>query len=250
MVKRDFKGVFIPKDIWFDTSLTPTEMKLLAEVNSLDKGDGAYASNAHYADIVGRSARQIQNLLKELQERGLITSEGDGKSRRLFSNHEVYYQQPRSELHPNHETGNTPTTKPTSPEVKQLVEQGDKATKEAKPKSYYPFLIRLYRSLYEKELGVAPVINNHGKNQVLLKPLIDNFTQVQATAIMFAHFDWRGIDGKDDFAHGRIKNAGFPLSWIGNGISNYVTYLKNTAGVNFDSEEELKPVVEAWLKKL
>ena len=45
---RDFKGVWIPKEIWLNTDLSIIEKVLLVEIDSLDNSDrGCFASNEY-----------------------------------------------------------------------------------------------------------------------------------------------------------------------------------------------------------
>jgi hypothetical protein len=44
-MNRDFKGVWIPKDVWLDHNLTWMEKLLLVEIDSLDAEKGCFASN-------------------------------------------------------------------------------------------------------------------------------------------------------------------------------------------------------------
>lgn len=39
-MNRDFKGVWIPKEIWLSTELTLQEKVMLVEIDSLDNEDG------------------------------------------------------------------------------------------------------------------------------------------------------------------------------------------------------------------
>ena len=40
---RDFKGIWIPKDIWKSDQLSTMEKVLFVEIHSLDNKDGCYA---------------------------------------------------------------------------------------------------------------------------------------------------------------------------------------------------------------
>ena len=48
---RDFKGVWIPKEIWLNNNLTLTEKLLLVEIDSLDNEFGCTANNAYFDAI-------------------------------------------------------------------------------------------------------------------------------------------------------------------------------------------------------
>ena len=50
---RDFKGIWIPRELWLDRLLSCLERQLIAEIHSLDCGeDHCYASNDHFEKTV------------------------------------------------------------------------------------------------------------------------------------------------------------------------------------------------------
>jgi len=70
---RDFKGIWIPKDIWLSGQLSLMEKVLFVEIHSLDNEDGCYASNRHFANFFGVSERQIRTYIGSLKEKGFIS---------------------------------------------------------------------------------------------------------------------------------------------------------------------------------
>jgi hypothetical protein len=83
MEDRDFKGVWIPKEIWLDESLSVVEKCLIAEIDSLSKGSkGCFASNEYLGKFIGVSSGRCANIICDLRKRGYIkTSFFDGKNR-------------------------------------------------------------------------------------------------------------------------------------------------------------------------
>jgi hypothetical protein len=73
-MNRDFKGVWIPKEVWIDKELTWMEKLLLVEINSLDNAEGCYASNQYFADFFNLSASRISEIVSSLVEKKYITS--------------------------------------------------------------------------------------------------------------------------------------------------------------------------------
>ncbi len=71
--ERDFKGVYIPKEIWLTPELTGYERLIFMEVYSLDRKFGCVACNEHFADWLGISERQVQDYIKRLKEKQLIS---------------------------------------------------------------------------------------------------------------------------------------------------------------------------------
>lgn len=73
-MNRDFKGVWIPKDIWLDEKLTWMEKLLLVEIDSLDAEKGCYASNDYFAKFFQLSKSRISDLIGQLVSKGYITT--------------------------------------------------------------------------------------------------------------------------------------------------------------------------------
>lgn len=85
---RDFKGIFIPREIWLNPRLTLIDKGVLAEIDSLDRGDedGCYASNKHFAEMFGCSERQVSASVKKLLTLGYVSFiRTDGRRRYLRS---------------------------------------------------------------------------------------------------------------------------------------------------------------------
>lgn len=88
---RQFKGVWIPKEVWLDEQLTYFEKAVYAEIDSLDGEDGCFASNKYLAGFFGCTERHIRRALSHLCELGYVKTEMfDGRKRvikicRIFS---------------------------------------------------------------------------------------------------------------------------------------------------------------------
>ena len=84
---RDFKGVWIPKEIWLDNRLNALDKIILTEIDSLDKGDeGCYASNQYIAEFCKCSISKVSHSISKLIELEYIYVEKfDGRSRVLKS---------------------------------------------------------------------------------------------------------------------------------------------------------------------
>lgn len=85
-VIRDFKGVWIPREIYLNKELSWTEKLLLIEIDSLDCGDGCTASNNYFMDLFGLAERTVQLALAKLKELGFVEVVSfDGRQRILHS---------------------------------------------------------------------------------------------------------------------------------------------------------------------
>lgn len=86
-MNRDFKGVWIPKEIWLDDRLTALDKVIFVEIDSLDDGEtGCYASNQYLAEFCQCSVTKVSNAVAKLTELGYIeTASFDGRKRVLKS---------------------------------------------------------------------------------------------------------------------------------------------------------------------
>lgn len=84
---RDFKGVWIPKDVWLDTRLNALDKVILIEIDSLDQGEkGCYASNEHLAVFCQCSERKVSEAISKLIKCGYVYVQNfDGRKRELRS---------------------------------------------------------------------------------------------------------------------------------------------------------------------
>jgi hypothetical protein len=84
---RDFKGVWIPKDVWLNPNLTFLEKGILAEIDSLSSEDkGCFASNEYLADFCGCSVTKVSLAISKLVDLGYIyLANFNGRQRELKS---------------------------------------------------------------------------------------------------------------------------------------------------------------------
>jgi hypothetical protein len=66
-MNRDFKGIWIPKEVWLDERLTALDKMILMEIDSLDVGEeGCYASNNHLAEFCQCTETKVSLSIKKL----------------------------------------------------------------------------------------------------------------------------------------------------------------------------------------
>ena len=71
-MNRDFKGIWIPKELWLNTELTMQEKIFLVEIDSLDNEEGCFASNAYFAEFFQLSKSRVSQIIKSLETKELI----------------------------------------------------------------------------------------------------------------------------------------------------------------------------------
>ncbi|WP_428400374.1 helix-turn-helix domain-containing protein [Niabella insulamsoli] len=74
-INRDFKGIWIPKEIWLHPDLATMEKLFLVEINSLDNEDGCFASNDYFSRFFGLSKPRCSQIIQSLKEKGFLTIE-------------------------------------------------------------------------------------------------------------------------------------------------------------------------------
>ena len=109
---RDFKGVWIPKEIWLNKDLSIIEKVLLVEIDSLDNSDrGCFASNEYLAKFVQLSEGRVANIISDLKKRKfLIQVFFDGRNRglRISKSESSFNENVKAE---STKTGKLPTRK-------------------------------------------------------------------------------------------------------------------------------------------
>ena len=83
-MEREFKGVWIPAEIWLDKRLTICEKAFLAEVDSFTgNGRTFYKTNETIQEEYGIAPRTVQRMVKKLVSLGLLESSFNGRVRHL-----------------------------------------------------------------------------------------------------------------------------------------------------------------------
>lgn len=70
--RYDFKGVFIPKEIWLSREMKAMEKMIFIEIWALDRDFGCIAKNDHFVDMFNLSERQVREHIKNLKDKGLV----------------------------------------------------------------------------------------------------------------------------------------------------------------------------------
>lgn len=82
--ESDFKGVWIPAEVWLDTRLGALETIILMEIDSLSSNEeGCYASNSYIAEFCQCSTTMVSNTISKLIDIGYVIKENKGRQRIL-----------------------------------------------------------------------------------------------------------------------------------------------------------------------
>jgi hypothetical protein len=95
---RDFKGVWIPKEIWLSENLSLMEKVLFVEIHSLDNERGCFASNRYFANFFQVSPRQIATYVASLREKGFVTTTVRNLNERVIRTAGRFRRIPNSEM--------------------------------------------------------------------------------------------------------------------------------------------------------
>lgn len=93
--ERDFKGVWIPKEVWLDERLNALDKIILTEIDSLDNNErGCWASNKYIADFCQCSESKVSKAISKLISLDYIYLKSfDGRQRELKSRLSNYEKQ-------------------------------------------------------------------------------------------------------------------------------------------------------------
>ncbi len=99
LYSRQFKGIWIPKEIYLEDGLNPVQKILLAEIDSLDNGEGCFASNEYLANFLEIETGSLANVLTDLRKKGwIIDRKFDGRKRYMSINQRITIDKPRRDL--------------------------------------------------------------------------------------------------------------------------------------------------------
>lgn len=161
---RDFKGVWVPKEVWLDGKLNALDKIILAEVDSLDQGEkGCYASNKYIAEFCQCSETKVSTAISKLIQLGyLYVQNFDGRQRIL-----------KSRLS-NFERQTSKKRKAESQNLKEInieINTNNNTEKERKKETTYDSIIVDYTSDEELKNTIYEFIK---MRKLIKKPLTDN----------------------------------------------------------------------------
>jgi len=233
-LNRDFKGIWIPKELWLNNDLTITERCVLAEIDSLDDGNGCWASNGHFAKIFQSTTSSMSNVISGLRSRCyIINRKFNGRQRWISVNWKLLSPTSEPCIHSNREGSihpqvnkdiskkkekkgnsvfplksqvseeNTPPTPPQS-EKPQIAPQGDKPPAQAKARK--ETWLTAYNDLHIKYMGGS--IKNMGAAAKAFKSVETSIGREKAVPAWEEHCKKEG-----KFAS-PVYFASKPLMWV------------------------------------
>jgi hypothetical protein len=83
-IERDFKGIWIPKDIWINGKLSIMEKIFLIEIDSLDNDHGCFASNSYFSEFFSLNKSRCSQIINSLVDKKLLTVEMEKKGGQII----------------------------------------------------------------------------------------------------------------------------------------------------------------------
>lgn len=98
--KRDFKGVWIPREVWLDKRLNALDKVILTEIDSLDnEEDGCFANNEYLAEFCQCSTKTVTRAITKLKICSYVYEKSfNGRQRLLKSSLDKMSRQPRQNV--------------------------------------------------------------------------------------------------------------------------------------------------------
>lgn len=112
-MNRDFKGIWISKEIWLRKDLNALDKIILAEIDSLDNENHCIAGNEYFAEFCQCSESKITKTIKKLIELNLVEQiHFDGRHRKLrvvknTIEHSKIYEAESEKIRPNNTSNNS-----------------------------------------------------------------------------------------------------------------------------------------------
>lgn len=116
-------------------------------------------------------------------------------------------------------------------------------------KTYIARLLYVYNRLFRDKYGFAATLDM-GRFGKSMKSLVQTKNEVQIAAMMIIFFNWRGMNGGDEFVHKKLIDNTFSPQWFASTINQYEAYLRNVFNLNLDNEVETMEFVRENLSKL
>lgn len=150
MEERQFKGVWIPREIWLSEDLTIQEKVILVEIDSLETEDrGCYASNKYFSDFFKLTSQRVSQIIKNLESKNYLKIDYITKDKQIIER-QIRIQ------------------KPPYPEVSNIFDRGIKFPKEGYQENFKE------NNTYKNNINNKENINTKEKFK---KPTLEEITQ-------------------------------------------------------------------------
>ena len=170
---RDFKGVWIPKEIWLNKDLTMLEKVIYTEISSLDNENHCIAGNEYFAEFCNCSVSAVTKAIKHLKDIELIQELAfDGRHRKLrvvkFTKQTSKIYEAESENLLSNNTDNNTTSKENTITINSNSNEFLGKIKNTKRKSLYEKCSDQI-SEFTNNIGLQEVLHDYLKIRLQMK---------------------------------------------------------------------------------
>jgi hypothetical protein len=236
-IARDFKGLWIPREIWLRPKLSVLKKCLWAEVYSLHdrKKGGCYASDEYLMEFLGIKRTRLYELLNSLKKLGLLETRSNGREaiRKAIVPEIVYEEQEDGGQQKYGKADFSSTEKRTSSTPQPYIEQRDADKRN-----------NSNRNAVDK----SPATNN--KNyQIIGKYKNVKLTQAQITSLKekLKEDYQKGIDKFSEYLHesGKLYSSHYRaiLNWIPNWLHNQKQNVINNQSLIEKNQRILREII-------
>jgi len=244
---KDFTPDFLitPYVLYEDKSLNPLDMSVYSVIYWFENmKDGiCKASNTRIAKIVKSSPATVANSLGRLERGGYVERGFDSDGNRTFI--KCLVKMSIKGVNPQIKGGSSVDEGGVNPQINR-----ESKSRESKRDKYNSReLLDTYSRLYYRAIG-QPYVPSYAKDISTLNKLSSSYGPVRAMALIFTHFEWRGIDGTDNSRYNNLKNNGFPISWISSQANAYVAYTAKEMSDVWEDDTKLAERIDEFIKQL
>ncbi len=241
---RNFKGIWIPKEIWLHTELSFFEKMLWAEIDSLDDGEiGCFASNPYFMKFFTIKERMLQLALSKLKNLGLIYYlPSDGRRRFI-----------RSSITTSHEKFDTPGVQNITPQRCNSVHPENKAYKKEEKDVCYPTAVAadIEKSPSKEELK-KEILKETKRGLSLPSTLVKKHADGHDITFSLEEMFRKSVMSKKDFKTSEVHDSWIILSEYQGVIRDPFAFIEGTIK-NFRNAEKSNYLTKngnkSWKKK-
>jgi biotin operon repressor len=238
-MNREFKGVWIPKDIYLNPNLSLVEKILYTEIQSLDMSEkGCFASNSYFAEFLGVSNTTISQGITKLKDLGYIYQESfDGRKRILKSSLQETGNQSFKDVEPAFQKSKGRVSETANILIQDT--NTDNSTIKNGEVSPFTNFVSVYDKFCKDRIGVGCKMN--GAEGKALKSIIQYLKlHIKGDSQSALVESWKYIlsrwDALDDFYKNQMK-----LTQINSNLINILNQLKNNKnGKSSDLESKIR----------
>lgn len=194
--QRDFKGVWIPKEIWLNTELTMLEKVIYTEIDSLDNTNHCTAGNDYFATFCNCSESAVTKAIKHLQDLNLVKIVSfDGRRRTIRINKTTTVTRQTSKIYSADEQNLRCINIDNNLIKKSLLDKSNKDNVKTDSKVLIETFISMYNSMCT---NLPKCIKSTPKRDKAILNIVNKFNSYQIQQCFTLANDSSFLTGKND----------------------------------------------------